>query len=109
MRRLALVALLLIAACGDDDTATAPTAPPGTTTAEGADPVLEGQIAAIYPDVPVGKATDWAIALCGDIAAGMDGDALLERAAARFAGGLRPDPTPEQAAQILEVVRPTCP
>lgn len=69
-------------------------------------PALEAAVAAIYPGVPEGKAFTWADYTCADLA---DGTADAERVAARFAGGTRPDPTPEQAAAIFEVIAEYCP
>lgn len=55
--------------------------------------------------MPAGKYTDWTVALCSDRRGGMTDRAALEaRIIVRFAGGDRPDPTPEQAAQMLNVI-----
>ncbi len=64
---------------------------------------IEAAVAAIYPGVPEGKATDWAQSTCSDL--GKDEATLVDNVRQRFAGGDRPDPTPEQAAQILAVIR----
>ncbi len=66
---------------------------------------IEAGVAAVYPGVPEGKATDWAIAVCADIRDDKDEATVLRNVSLRYAGGSRPDPTPAQAAQILEVIR----
>lgn len=66
---------------------------------------LEAQIAAIYPGVPKGKAADWSVAICRDILDGKDEATVSANTASRFAGGSRPNPSVEQAAAIVEVVK----
>lgn len=66
---------------------------------------IERSVAAFYPGVKAGKSADWAIAVCADILAGKSDDQLERNVTMRYAGGTRPDPTPEQAQQILAVVR----
>ena len=68
--------------------------------------MIEAEVATIYPRVPDGKATDWARSVCADILQDeFADDALTGRIVQRFSGGDRPDPTAEQAAEILRVVR----
>lgn len=108
MRRLMAVTLaLVLAGCAaDEGTASTTTeAAPRPTVPHPPDPDgLAEQIDQIYPGVPDGKAADWARSTCGDMIDGVDGDALVARVVARFAGGDRPDPTPEQAAAIIDLV-----
>lgn len=66
--------------------------------------VIERQIAAVYPGLPEGKATDWAIYTCDDARRGMDSEALVEQVTRRYAGGDRPDPVRAQAVAILGVI-----
>lgn len=62
-------------------------------------------IDAIYPGIEQPRyILNWADYLCGDIDEGLSGEQLRRRAVMRFAGGDRPDPTPAQAAQIIELI-----
>lgn len=65
---------------------------------------LEAELAAIYPGVPKGKYTDWSVSVCSDLLRGITGAELEGNLIYRFSGGTRPDPTPEQARQMLEVI-----
>jgi hypothetical protein len=118
-----LVALFLAAGCGGSSDP-APSAPAPTTTTITATTTsalsyptaaqraeLEQAIAAIYPGVPDGKAGDWAGDVCSrSTVEGISGQQLLDYVQAKFAGGTRPDPTPEQATEILaEIEASGCP
>lgn len=76
---------------------------PRPTASEAA--TIEAGVAAVYPGVPAGKATDWAISVCSDIRAGRPESSLVRNIQMRYAGGSRPDPTTAQAEQILDIVR----
>lgn len=123
MRRAAAVlfALVLIAAgCGDDDTSStsssstsssnpATSSPPATVTSTPAPDddtaaAITAGVDVVYPGVPDGKAVDWARSSCRDRLDGLDDEQLVGRIVQRFAGGARPDPTPAQAEQILELL-----
>lgn len=65
---------------------------------------LEAELAAIYPGVPEGKYTDWSVSVCSDLLRGITGAELEGNLIYRFSGGTRPDPTPEQARQMLDVI-----
>lgn len=123
------VAIALLTACGTDDSAesspaSAPVVAETTTTTaaqtvgEDAEEVsgrpltptpseaeallLEDVVAQLYPGVPEGKAVDWARSTCADMLTGdFTEDEIVARTQQRFAGGDRPDPTAEQAAQII--------
>lgn len=91
----------------DDDTTAAEAAgvPPTPTPSDEQAAELEAAVAAVYPGVPEGKATDWARSTCFDrLRDGLEGDALTERITRRFTGGDRPSPTPEQAEAILAAI-----
>ena len=97
------VGVLLVAGCGGSQKAERIpdlTPRPSSEQAE----QLETEISAVYPGVPAGKATDWAVAVCKDKRDGHDQAELLERIQRRYAGGNRPDPTPEQAQAILDAI-----
>lgn len=66
---------------------------------------IEAGVAGIYPDVPEGKAVDWSRSLCRYVLEGNEGDQLTNFATQMFAGGDRPDPTPEQANAIVALVQ----
>lgn len=66
---------------------------------------IEMAVSAVYPGVPSGKATDWAIYTCSDILDGQTEEKLIRIVTTRFAGGTRPDPTATQAATILDIIR----
>lgn len=113
-------ALLLSAGCGSDEPAATDTTvqdddgttlveaagvPPTPTPSDAQAAELEAAVAAIYPDVPEGKAADWARSTCGDMLRdGLEGGPLLERIQRRFTGGDRPEPTTDQAQAILDAV-----
>lgn len=75
---------------------------PRPTSAQSA--VLERRIGAIYPGMPDGKATDWSVSSCMDMRSGEGAEYVLRNVRLRFAGGTRPDPTPDQAEQIVGVI-----
>lgn len=109
MRRVAIVGVLLLigAACSSsDDPPVVPRTTVATTTPRGGvvDPELEATIAGIYPGVPEGKATDWARDFCGYTRGNPDPAAVERYVIMKFAGGSRPDPTPEQAQAIIAAV-----
>lgn len=118
VRRLRLVVAVTagavsFAGCSSDESTT--TAP--TTAAEvsregsalAADPSeLSLRLAEIYPGVPGDKAADWAGYVCEYIAEPGHGDEI-RYVIGRFSGGSRPDPTPAQAAELLDVIETTCP
>lgn len=125
-----IVALALIAGCGTSDEtaegATSGSTAEATTTTEqlvgesveevtgrpvtpapdaGAAVLLEDEVASLYPGVPEGKTVDWARSTCSDmLAEDLTDDQIVTRTQQRFAGGDRPDPTPEQAAQIIQFI-----
>lgn len=66
---------------------------------------IESAVAGIYPGVLEGKASDWAISVCDDIRRGLPAESLLRNATMRYSGGHRPDPTHDQAQQIIDVVQ----
>lgn len=114
MRRnlLVLLAVLALVGCGSSsDDGSSTTEAPAETLATTPRPdaqagaELEAAVAAIYPGVPAGKATDWAVSICRDVLDGVAPADLVDRTVARFAGGSRPDPTPEQAESIVAAVR----
>lgn len=116
-----------VANAGDDKDSSSTSAPPATTTSSTADstttttPVtlattvprpnggqrasLEAELSAIYPGAPEGKYADWAVSVCSDILRGADGAELEGNVILRFSGGSRPDPTPEQARQMIAVIQ----
>lgn len=117
---IVLIAALGFTACAPvDDEAAPDTSPTTTTTVATTSPVttipsaltadaseLSQQIDAVYPGIPGDKAADWAHYTCREIEKGERDPA--EYVAHMFAGGSRPDPTPEQVAAILAVIEPTC-
>lgn len=79
------------------------------TSLDPRDAQLAADIGAVYPGITAERyAVNWSRYLCDDIANGLAGEALTQRAIDRFAGGSRPDPTPEQAQQIIAIVQGYC-
>ena len=122
MRRLtiAVVAAVMVgslASCGDgdetsasrsdDSTATTDVTTPGGTPRPDAQQsaAIETGVASVYPGLPPGKAAELAIAVCQDLRQGWEGAQLRLGTVAHFGGGDRPDPTDEQADQIVDVIR----
>lgn len=105
MRKIA-VALLLVtpAACSSTaDTGDTVAAPSTTPSA------LAAAVEQVYPGLPPGKADDWAAMVCGYVAEGTHDAAAIDRyVRMRFAGGQRPDPSAEQVAALLGIIKPTC-
>lgn len=65
---------------------------------------LEAELALIYPGAPEGKYADWAVNTCSDMLRGVAGPELEGNVIHRYSGGSRPDPTPDQARQIIAVI-----
>lgn len=101
-RVLGVGALLVVGCGGSQEAERVPDLTPRPSSAQAEQ--LETEIGAVYPGVPAGKATDWAVDVCRDKLAGHDPAELLERVQQRYAGGTRPDPTAEQAQAILDAI-----
>ena len=115
MKRLLVLAVVtVVAGCASEAASPGPTAAPSTgeevtvsTTPrpdEATAAELETAIAGIYPGVPDGKATDWAVSTCQQILTGTPRATLEANVARRYSGGNRPDPTPDQARAILAAI-----
>ena len=103
------------AGCGEDSsdderasaTSTTGAVTPGGTPRPDAQQsaAIEAGVASVYPGLPEGKAAEFAIGVCQDLRQGWEGAQLRAGTVAHFGGGDRPDPTDEQADQIVEVIR----
>lgn len=118
------MALLFLAGCGTDTTTQSPAQSTETTkdfvsplrvesvlptprpdAAEAA--ALTDAVVAAYPPLAerADKAVDWSVSVCDDILDGKPDATVTRNIVLRFAGGDRPEPTPDQAQGILAAVQ----